>query len=336
MKYVFGIASNLVFYEANKLIELDGLNPNDCIFFLLRNYSIPQRFFERYPNQIQTSYNTTSGEGRVFAGWNIFQTRRNVRQFDQLVDSYINNDSFIWYTQVCSNDFCSLMVSKKNCVGYYILEDGTGSYSVENPTPFIGLKYFLFRFVLKPLWPRIYCVKEHFIETNHTKFLGCIGTSQQSFPLHQSSLRVIGDPFVPEYLPTPPDAILSVDALFLYFNIQETEEIFGMIAEALNAKKYSHVYYKHHPYILAPANHMLYEQYEQIIHKYIKGDLIQLPASACLENILTAYRSDFYTVYSSVAIYANNAGCICYSPLHRVKDKIPTKIALVEEISQPI
>lgn len=336
MKHVFGIASNLAFYEANRIIELDKLNPDDCVFLLLRNYSIPQNLAPKYPKQISTNYNTKAGEGRIFAGWNILRTKKNILQFDQLIDSYIANDSFIWYTQVCTNDICSLMVSKANCVGYYIIEDGTGSYSDKNSTPFTGYKHFLFKHVLQTIWPRIYCVKEHFIETNHPKFRGCIATSQKCFPLHQSVLRVIGNPFIPEYLPTPPDAIISMDAMFVYFDIKQTEKIISTLAQTINKQCYQQVYYKHHPYVLAPNNRIVYEQYEALIHKYFSTPLTQLPTTACLENILTAYHCDFYTVFSSVAIYAHTAGCKCYSPLHRIKEQIPTKIALVEEICTPI
>lgn len=321
---------------AHRIIELDHISPDDCIFLLLREYAAPQRFRDTYPIQISTAYNTSNETGRVFQPLHPLRTLQNIKDFDCLVDEHLQGDTFIWYTQTCQNDICSLMVSKQNCRGYYIIEDGTGSYRHVNPAIFSGWKESFYKVILQPLLPRIFCVKNHFIETNHPLYKGCIATSERCFPLHQSHLRVIGNPFVAEPLSPTPDAILSIDALFTLLDEKNTEDIFRQMGTFISQRGYKHLVYKHHPYVLAKANLPIYQQYEQWIHTYFTIPMEQLPASACLENIATAHPCDFYTVFSSVAIYAHIAGCTCYSPLPTIKHLLPVKIPLIEEFCVPI
>lgn len=336
MKHVFGIASNLAFYIANKIVELDHIAPEDCVFLLLRGFRIPDCLSSRYPNQIVTRYNTNHGEGRVFQGWRFWNTQSAICEFDNLVDSYLQGEPFVWYAQNCNNDVCSLMVSKANCVAYHVLEDGTGSYRPYNPATFTGLNKWIYKCMLRPIWPRLFCVKGHFIETNHPNFRSCIATSQRCFPLHQSVLRVIGNPFVPEPISPAPDAVLSVDALYVQFTDSQTEDIFRRLGEHISRRGYRHVLYKYHPYLTTETNRARYDQYETWIHQYFTVPMTQLPPTACLENILTAHPCDFYTVFSSVAIYAHGAGCTCYSLLPSLRAYTDVKVPLIEEICIPI
>lgn len=333
MKHVFGIASHLVFYICNKYIEMHNLSTSDCVLLLTRNYRIPDAYKSKYANVICTSYSPTE---RIWAGLNFIQTIHNKRHFDDLIASYIGNDEFIYYTQVCNNEISNLMVSKSNCKGYYILEDGSGSYRTFNPPTFVGWKAWSYYLLLKPLFPRFYCIKNHFIETNHPKFMRCIGTTQKCFPLHQQYLEVVGLPFEHIDLGYCPEAIISIDPLYLYFTKEEACDIFREIGRYIEEKKYAVIAYKFHPNFYTPFYEQLKNEYLNALLSNLNCSTKEIPASVCLENALVTYQCDFYTIFSSVAIYANNAGCTCYSPLHRVKDKIPTKIALVEEISQPI
>ena len=97
MKHVFGVASHLVFYLCNKIIEIDSINPDDCIFFFMRNYHCPEKFNETYKHQIHFESESNSKYSRVFAGLNIKKTKQNIRDFDELVDAYIKGEDFYWY-----------------------------------------------------------------------------------------------------------------------------------------------------------------------------------------------------------------------------------------------
>ena len=118
MKHVFGVSSHLAFYLCHKLIQTDAIDADDCIFFTTRDYIYPKEYQSVYKNVIRTSYNISPTDGRIFAGWKFWETQKNVRRFDSLVDSHLKGNPFIWYTQICFNDICSLMVTKPNCMGY--------------------------------------------------------------------------------------------------------------------------------------------------------------------------------------------------------------------------
>lgn len=320
MKHVFGASSHLVFYLCKRIIEVDSINPDDCIFFFTRNYHCPEQYNDLFQNQIHTEYNVTPQQGRVFRGIHFLQTRRNIREFDRMVDPYIQGEDFLWYSQVCNNDICSLFVSKKNCKGYFVLEDGLSSYRKDNPQSFTGWKYLLFKFVLKPFWKRCFEVKNHFVTTDHPKFKGCIGATKYSFPLHQQYLRCVGLPFESVDLGFTPDAVISIDPLFLWTNENAAVDIQKRVYAYVNKQNYKCVAYKFHPHFFAKVNTRFRNAYKKIIEENLKGNVMELPADICLENVMKTYTSDFYTSISAVCIYAHEYGSKCYSYLPILKE----------------
>lgn len=314
MKHVFGVSSHLTFYITHRYIDLKGINRDDCLLLLTRNYTLPDRFDSQYPHQLHTGYNImNSKSGRVFAGLNVFRTMKNIREFDSLTDPFLKNDDFIYYTQVCSNDITSLMATKPNCKGFYVIEDGYSSYRDFNPQTFTGLNFVIYKLVLNPLFPRIYACKNHFIASESPKFLGCIATMQSCFPLHQDRLQVIGLPFEEVDLGFTPDALLSIDPLYLFFSEKETCQIYSDLADFIKGKPYKTMAYKFHPNFFAETNAVIREKTDRIIRECFGDGIVELDKSVVLENVLHTYKCDFYTENSSVAIYGNEAGAKCYS-----------------------
>lgn len=338
MKHVFGVSSHLVFYQCNKLIELDHLNPDDCIFFFTRNYHCPKKFDEIYKNQIHTEYNVANDKGRVFEGLHIGKTRKNIKEFDTLVDSFIQGEDFTWYTQHCSNDFCSLFVTKSNCTSYYILEDGLGSYRNYNPQTFIGWKFLLYKFIFKPFFSRCFEVKNHFITTEHPKFKGCIATTPYCFPLHQQYLRCIGLPFETTNLSFTPDAVISIDPLYFWVKKEDEAKIYERLSSFIKQKGYKNIAYKFHPYFNAQLNAAIKTRYKQLIQKYYGDIMVELSSDVVLENVLMTYHCDFFTDNSSVAIYAHEMGVKCYTymPILREYSDAYKNVPLIEEFCIPI
>lgn len=313
MKYVFRISSHFTFYLCRSYIKSESLDLNNCILFLVRNYRIPPKYDDEFPRQIRTEYNIDQKNGRVFAGLNIFKTQRNIAQFDQLVDSYIGEDSFVWYTQVCNDDLCSLMVTKDNCCGYYVIEDGLGSYLPNNPRTFVGWKYWVYKLILNRFFPRIYSVKSWYINSEHPKFRGCIASSQKCFPLHQDSLKVIDVVYDRCELGKTPDVILSVDPLFFFIDNTIVSLVYRDLASYMERKGYNILYYKFHPYFNNQVNLEKRKSYEAMIKKYFKMQVEEISPDFSLENILYTYKCDFYTSRSAVSIYASSMGAPCYS-----------------------
>ncbi len=332
IKHVFGVSSHLAFYLCHKLIQIDGIDPDNCIFFTTRDYIYPKEYQSLYTHIIRTSYNISPTDGRIFAGCKFWETKKNVQQFDNLIDTALKGNPFIWYTQVCFNDVCSLMVTKPNCVGYYVIEDGSGSYRKENNPIFTGVKGILYHMVLKPLYPRLFAVKNRMIETAHPKFRGCIASNQLCFPLHQQYTRVIGLPFIPVPLEREPDAIISIDPMFLWISMPQAQEVFQKLAAYINSKNYQYVVYKHHPYTLSNTNREIYEQYNQWLHSSLKVEIHELDAQISLENTLMAHSCDFYTAVSSVAIYAKAMGRTCYSYMNLMRPYTTLSVPVVENL----
>ncbi|MBR4136539.1 MAG: hypothetical protein IKU03_09080 [Bacteroidales bacterium] len=314
MKYIFGVSSHLTFYIAHRIIELNHFDRNECLLFQTRNYSLPDNYNAQYPHQVHTGYNlTNSKSGRVFAGANIFKTIRNIREFDALIDPFLQNDDFFYYTQVCSNDITSLMATKKNCLGFYVIEDGLASYRDFNPQTFTGIRYVVYKTLLNPFFNRIYACKNHFIASESPKFKGCIATLPFCFPLHQDKLQVIGLPYEIIDLGFTPDALLSIDPLYLHFSKEEIMQIYTELGHFIKDKQYKTIAFKYHPNFFAAANTEIRLFFERTIRDILGESMIELDKSVVLENVLKTYRCDFYTDNSSVALYGSQMGAKCYT-----------------------
>ena len=319
MKHCFFVSSNLTFFIMHKIVQVKGLLTTDCIPLLVRNYKIVPSYKHLYPNAITTSYNVDPKTGRVFAGWRMWQTRRNIADFDALVDKELQGEDFIFYTSVCSNDICSLMVSKPNCKGYYVTEDGLASYRNYNPQTFTGIRYVLYRCLLLPAYPRIFCVKNHFITTDHPKFRGCIATRQDCFPLHQEYLQVVGTPFDPATESNLPDAVISVDPWYNELTTEQTDQLYKRLSDIIQQKHYRYLACKLHPRFEAPQNAEYKQQYVDILNKYFPH-IEFLPADCVLESVLCTAKQDFYFGFSSVALYVSQSGVKCYTFMPWLKD----------------
>lgn len=318
MKYIFGIASHLTFNVSRKIIETDHIPASECCFFLLRNYVIPSEYQSIFTNQLSAGYNVDTTHGRIFEGWKIWKTRRNIRQFDAHIRELTGDDDFIWYASICYNDICSMMVTNDKCKGYYVMEDGLVSYE-QNTQTFTGWRYWVYKCVLLPLFPRIFVLKNHMVTVEHPKFKGCIGTSELCFPFYKQYLRVIGSPFNPKPYDIKPDAVISVDPLFFKgVSNSEVEALYQKVASFVNAKGYKCVAFKFHPRFGTPNNKSYREFYRSVLVREF-SHIIELPQEVVLENLLAWCKADFYSFDSSIALYASKEGATCYSLMPLLK-----------------
>ena len=287
---------------------------SECVLLSARGY-LPQASEGEWYSKIEvTQYNVTPLQGRIFAGVKFWQTRRNKAIFDSLIGLLTDKEPFIFYTPVCSNDIASLTISKHQCVGYYVTEDGSASYRDFNPQTFTGVNYLLYRFLLKPLYPSFFAIKNHFITTDHPKFRGCIASSNKCFPLHQQYLTVVGSPWKKVSLEVVPDAVLSIDILFRYESDETIERVYARLASIFSERGYRNVFYKFHPIFDSEVCRNEKLKVEGHLKRYFQDvNMIFVSPGECLEDILYSYRADFYTDASSVSIYAAEAGCQIYS-----------------------
>lgn len=318
MKHVFGIASHLTFNVARKIIETDHIPTTQCCFVLLRNYTIPEEYQALFTNQLKGSFNLDAQHGRIFEGWKIWKTRENMRRFDEQIRTLTSGDDFIWYTSICYNDICSMVVTNEKCQGYYVIEDGLVSYE-ENTQTFTGWRYLVYKFMLLPLYPRIFVLKNHMVTAEHPKFKGCIGTSELCFPFYKQHLRVIGSAFEPKAYKIKPDAVISVDPLFFKgVENHRVEELYRKAAVFVKAKHYGCVAFKFHPRFNTPNNKPYRDFYYGVLTREFEN-ITELPQEVVLENLLAWCKADFYSFDSSVALYASKEGSICYSLMPLLK-----------------
>lgn len=335
MKHFFCVASNLAFAICDRLIQIDDLPIDDCVFMTTRNYRLPASAQECHV--VETALNTSVKSGRLFAGWRVWETKRNLRELDQLIFDHTGGEDFLFYTQICNNDLCSAFVTNPHCKGYYIIEDGSGSYRNEEIVTFQGWRALMYKWILKPLFPRIYTLKSKMVEVNHPKFRGCIATNEMCFPLHQDVVRVIGLPFHPEPLEHAPQALISMDPYYLWLTDEQTEHVLRQLGAYISKKNYQRVVYKPHPYLFAPENQNRYVRYKQCLLQNIKADLEELGGQVSLENTLMAHKDcDFYTAYSSVAIYAKAMGVHCYTFAPLMRQYCDLFVPVVEDMCTPI
>ncbi|MBO7457267.1 MAG: hypothetical protein J6T71_05540 [Paludibacteraceae bacterium] len=336
MKHVFGIASHLTFNVARKIIETDNIPAAQCCFVLLRNYVIPAEYQAKFKNQLSGSFNIDARRGRIFEGWRIWKTRQNMRTWDEQLSQLTDHDDFIWYTSICYNDICSMAVTNGKCQGYYVMEDGLVSYE-DNTQTFTGWRYWVYRYLLLPLFPRIFILKNHMVTAEHPKFKGCIATSERCFPFYKQYLRVIGSPFEPKPYTVKPDAVISVDPLFFKgIENDQVEVLYKRVAAFVKAKRYSCVAFKFHPRFETPNNRAYRDFYRAVLLREIEG-IVELPQEVVLENLLVWCKADFYSFDSSVALYASKEGCTCYSLMPLVQGTPAYHYCrIMEEISETI
>lgn len=330
MKHFFCVASNLAFSICNRLIQVDGLPLGDCVFITLRSFRLPACVHGYHV--VETSLNTSATSGRLFAGWRIWDTKKNLRKLDQLIYDNTGGEDFLFYTQICNNDLCSAFVSNPQCKGYYIIEDGSGSYRKEEIISFQGWRGWMYKWVLKPMFPRIYTLKNKMVEVNHPKFKGCIATNELCFPLHQDVLRVIGLPFQPEPMEYAPEALISLDPYYIWLTDEQVQRVMEQLGEYINAKHYQRIAFKPHPYLLTKENNSKYLLYKEWLQRFIHCKIEELGGQVSLENTLMAHKDcDFYTAYSSVAIYAKAMGVRCYTFAPLLRQYCDVFVPIVED-----
>ncbi|MBR2165592.1 MAG: hypothetical protein IJ915_03490 [Paludibacteraceae bacterium] len=337
MKHIFGVSSHLAFYLCQRIIEQDSLKKDDCIFFTIDGYTIPSEYKSQYLS-VDIYERLSHTRGRIFAGLRFWLTARNVANVDKLIEQCIGNDDYIWYTQICFNDLCSVMVTNPHCVGYYVIEDGSGSYYMDNTPTFQGWQAVVYHCFLKPFYPRIYTLKNHFIESNHPKFKGCIASNEMCFPFHKNYLRVVGIPFQSVPLAIVPDAIISIDPFFRWgITDEQAFQIIRQLATFVNNQKYQRVAYKLHPALLSTQQTERNKLYNQWIHEYFTATLEELAPQVSLENTLMAHTNcDFYTAVSTVAIYAHAMGVTCYTYCPLIRQYIDKRVPFIEDMCTPI
>lgn len=315
MFHIFHLHSHITFLVAKKYIQDKDINLENCVFVYFRGYCPPVEFnflcnkCLSFPQDI-----LSDGFSRLFQGFNITASIRNLHSIDAFINEKVGNDSFYYYLpNAVTADFSSAVISSRQCLGYYFLEEGSGSYLPDNILPEfatgLGKKLFYHCF-LNIFFHRFYCVRRTcFFHKNH-KYSGTISTSNDCFPDMPGERIVINDIFSDAGVTYTPDVILSIDgSLPTFFELDSIRALFANLKTILKGKT---IAFKFHPLFYNRPE--LTKSYRTIISSAFGDTAYELPNDCILENVLFAnQRIEFYSDYSSIAIYASRFGVKCYS-----------------------
>lgn len=325
MKHLFFIHSHITFLVAKQYIADYHINSDDCLFMCFRNYIMPQPFADIYTDKLfypQDIYHQT--QYRVFSK-NIVKAYQNIHILETAINRYFHNAPFLFYeSRSDALDCISTIATMTSCQGFYILEEGTASYTpIENlPQLHKGAKEFIQTLLLQNILPRFFALRSSFYAFENRKYKGTIAISSNAFRQLPGERIIVSNPFLQQEITPKPDAVLSIDAALLrFFTPQVAEYVYSYIQQNCISKGQKIIAYKFHPdYYNAPD---IQEQYRIILQKVFQGNLIELPSDVALENVLNTYNVDFYADFSSVAIYATIMGCKCYSYAHLLTEHFP-------------
>lgn len=292
-----------------------GINPDDCLFWCVRNYTLPKEFIRiftnvlSYPNDV---FNNASN--KVYQGINFAKSWKNISIVERRVNDFFHGEEFYFYVPNTGLDVSSTLVTMRSCKGYYIIEEGTANYmSPYDLAPvFVGAQRLFFHFA-KLFFRRCFILRGSFLTNTYRKFKTYIAILPQSFSKFSGAKYIISNPFEKEILSQRPDVILSIDAsLNIYCDEKAPTYVYEKLGILFESKGYRILAYKFHPDYY--KNGQLLEHYRTMLQQYFPNlTLIELPKESVIENILNNYHCDFYSDWSSIALYSPLFDCECYS-----------------------
>lgn len=318
MKHFFHIHSNITLLIAKQYIEDKGININDCIIFLTRGYTLPEDFSCMFKKVINYPKDVFKGKtDRVFQNLNIFKGRKNIKILENYINGFTNDGPFIFY--YCNTisklyDFVSVSVTMKNCMGYYLLEEGSIVYFLDDSRMQIkmsGVKKLIFKCFLQTFLRRYELLRDNIYSINSPKYKGCIAISEQAFPSYPKEKFIVSNPFSKVQLPYPIDYVMSIDPLYMFFDKEVVIKLYQQLSTIMERKKEYKLAYKFHPAFYKHPTH--YSEYKNIIQSIFGSNAIELDRNIILENVIISYKTTLFTDMSSVSVYAGLYGIKSYS-----------------------
>ncbi len=316
MKHCFLVHSSITFLVSKQYVLDKGINPNDCLFLCARNYELSSEYQQKFKNVTHYPQDIFGREKEDLSLLkNLFNGFKGLHIIEVFISSFCQGNKFTLYTYSTYSHLCCILVTMSNCEGYYLIEEGSSAYSdISLVKKSIGRLNLFVQSILAPFFPRFYVIKDHHFSTSSDKYIGTITTSQKALNQLGGEKVIITNPFDKKKLEYSPTAVISIDAS-LYICGVESEYI-GTIMESLyqfiiHKNEHPVIAYKFHP-ILIEAK--VEKTFKDIISEVFKNTvLMELQADTTIEEILNQYQCDFYSDWSSVAIYAKQMGCTCYS-----------------------
>lgn len=328
MKHLFYVHSHITFLVSKQYVFDQGINPDDCLFFCTRGYRYNDEYSQIFRNGCQYPKDIFANENfDILPRFNFIKGYHNIHLLENFINDKFNNDSFVFYTFNTSSHVHSVIATMKKCLGYYIIEEGLSAYTEINKLPqlYKGVKKIVFKHILQPIFPRFFILKDHIFSSSSKYYLGTIAILPEAFnPLPPKHLLVT-NPFSEISLGFAPTVVISIDSAFEIYQVplDAIATVFQKIKDNIALKENIVVAAKFHPYYYIHTENK--EKFQAVL-KTVFGELFrELPMDAILEDVLNTYHSDFYSLWSSIGIYAQRNGCKCYSFAHFLNEKIQNK-----------
>lgn len=309
MKHIFYVHSHITFLVAKQYIFDQGIAADDCLFFTARNYHITKEYTSQFRNIINYP-NDLFGptEKPLSPFYNILNRTQGIKRFEKLIRKLCAEEDFIFYTFSTFSHLCCIITTMSSCKGYYIIEEGSSAYQDSNMVEalFITPKEKIIRTLMMPFFYRYYVLKDHVVSTTHKKYKGVIVTSPDAYAELEGEHIIVSNPFNTVCLEYTPTDLLSIDASLYMCNVSDDKK--KMLYENLqkfileNSPK-PLLAYKIHPILIQKK---VDEQFRTIIQQtFTEFPIVEIENDIAIENILNTYHCNFYSDFSTAALYSH-------------------------------
>jgi len=314
MKHLFYIHSHLSKLVSELVIEYEGINKMDIVFLLFRNMDIKDCGYK----VIKFPY----GDESIYFKYhkNIFKSYRKLYNYSNFIDELTSNEPFFLYTPHVMKKVVQIIINKKKCLGYSILEEGSASYLAEEKLN----QYYPERKVnLRGRIGYLGKIKNSkFVDSNYNKVYGL---NKFSFPGYKRKIN-LSDNFLSyndgcDYNMYEGSSIIVLDGTSIYDDVSQGINVYSIytILEHIKFNKISLIFYKHHPSQYGTIEEKLYDK---IFYKYRDKLIInKIKPFTSIESIMLNTKNlKIYISTSSIGIYGLVLGHKVYSTAKILSD----------------
>lgn len=314
MKHIFFIHSHITEFITSSIMEFKEIPKESCIVFLDRNHNLSYDLGTTYSIPFTTSTQNTTDD---FSFKLLFyRNRALLAEVDSWIDRITGKEEFFYYIPNTSYKFSQLVSTHPRCRGYYLIEEGIGSYMTyeHNLTTYYPQKNLLYNNLLYLLKRLNFRGRLHdkvsLFNCLHPNYRGAFCYSREcfeNFP-NQTVLSLQYNSFSRDANETPTHIIVFD---FYYENFKLSFDAFirshERLLERLMEQGVKKVGYKLHPKQYTHSRSK--EALETLFDRYkTRMELVEIGREVSLEKIGINGDKVFYLAFSSVGIYASLFG----------------------------
>lgn len=338
IKHVFVVHSHITWLVTQLVILNKKLSRDEIVIVTGRNYKIDKLGYIqiKYP-----SFNNISPYKYIGLNLNNKDHILEVKRWNNKIAKLIKGD-FLAYVPHLWHVTAKLLVSHKNCIGYFYIEEGMASYDDRlAKIKKINTKEFLsswFKFRNKNFTTLF--LTTNFFNFHHGKYKGAFCFSDDCFK--NSKSKTIFDIASLASIYTPPkplncDCIVVFDTISIskFITTEESLSIVeNVIFPSLKQKRFNTVAIKLHPdhYTARGLN-----EADAILKLFVSNNditTVVLPETFILETYLIHYKIPIYCYVSSLSIYSSLLNGKVFTLINRLNLKNNALHTLSKDVTE--